>query len=370
MSFNENQVYFERPGDAKRDVIPHSTPFFDQSDIDAVSDTIKSGIIAPNAKSAEFEGALSGYLGVEDCFVSNSGTSALHLALLALGLNKGAKVLMPSLVCYAVLDAVNHAGAEPVFVDADPATLNICVKDAKRKSSCKPGAIIVPHLYGRAADIEEILNIGVPVIEDCSQALGCEVGGKKLGSFGAVSTFSFYATKLIATGTGGAVASNSSSLMERVKELGTNYYKDNYVERYNYRMSDLQASLGISQFAKLETFLRRRGRIAEAYNEAFKALDVQLPEIKTDGSHIYYRYMINVGLKRDEYVRLMRERGVTCETPDFPIHRFAGLPIDEYPGAETAYGSNISIPIYPYLTDIEVGYIADSFIATCQYISN
>lgn len=362
MVWNEKQIYYDGKAGKLRDVIPHSTPYFDERDIKAVSDVIKSGFVAPGTKTLEFEKNITEYLNIKGCFVTNSGTSALHLALIVLGVGKGDKVLLPSLVCYAVLDAVNYSGAEPVFADVEPDTYNISIDSIKKKLHNNPKAIIVPYLYGEAADIENIIDLGVPVIEDCSQALGGEVNWKKLGSFGDISTFSFYATKIIATGSGGAVASNSALLLEKIKDIGSNYYKSDYKVRFNYRMSDLQASLGISQLSKLDMFLERRKNIAKEYVGAFKSLNIISPLLKSDRTHIYYRFMVRVNNNRDEYIQHMLDRGVICSTPDFPLHRFAGLTDHEFPNTKNAYETTISIPIYPYLNDIEVKHIIDNFI--------
>lgn len=379
MKGDNNEYFVQNPLNGEvhrlRRLIPHSTPYLDQNDINAVTEVIKSGFIASGSKASEFEDRLTEYLAVKGCFVTNSGTSALHLALLALGLGKGDSVLLPSLVCYAVLDAVNHTGAKPLFVDVDPDSYNISVRDVKDNLYKRPKAIIVPHLYGQAADVEGIVKLGIPVVEDCSQALGAEVNGKRVGSIGDISTFSFYATKIIATGAGGAVASNSDSLLEKVRDIGSNYYKKDYRVRYNYRMSDLQASIGISQLDKLGLFLDRRRFIAKKYSEGFMGLNIQQPFIKEDRSHIYYRYMVRIpckciGNNRDDYIKYMKDRGVVCSTPDIPLHRFAGLTPDEFPNTEWAYNSAISIPIYPYLSDSEVEYITGSFRQTCCLLQN
>ncbi len=356
-----SQIYFQRKPDQVREIIPHSTPYFDENDINAVNETIMSGIIAPGKKTIEFEGKLADYLGVKDCFVTNSGTSSMHLALLALGLKKNDKVLMPSLVCYAVLDAINYIGLTPVFVDVEPGEYNIGVKEIQKKLHFNPKAIIVPHLYGKVVDIESVVNLGIPVIEDCCQSLGGELNGRKSGSIGTISIFSFYATKVIATGTGGAVASNSPALMEKVKEIGTNYYKNDYKIRYNYRMSDLQASLGVSQLSKIDFFLKKRNEIAGLYNKCFQSLNITQPLIISDFSHIFYRYMVRVENNRDDYIRLMKKSGIICEKPDFPLHRYLNLNAKEYPNTEDVYNSTISIPIYPFLNDLEINHIKNNF---------
>lgn len=353
--------YFERQPDNIRDVIPHSTPCLDQNDIDAITNTVKSGIIAPNSKAVEFENRIADYIGVKGCFVTTSGTVSLHLALLALGIKRGDKVLLPSLVCYAVLDAVNYVGLEPVFVDIEPNSYNISVKDIKNKLHHKPRVIIVPHIYGESANISDIVELGVPVIEDCCQALGGQSGEKILGSIGVISVFSFYATKIIATGSGGAVATNSESLLGKIREIGSNYYKNDYKVRYNYRMADLQASLGLSQLSKLDFFLDRRKSIAVIYDKNFNDLDVVKPILTPNRSHIFYRYMVRVKDKRDDYIRMMADRGIICEKPDYPLHRFAKLSPSKYPNTEAAYNSTVSIPIYPYLSDSEILHITKSF---------
>ncbi|MFA4932791.1 MAG: DegT/DnrJ/EryC1/StrS aminotransferase family protein, partial [Caldisericia bacterium] len=190
-------------------MIPHSKPTLDQRDYNAVLRVLQSGQISQGEYVKRFEANLSEFVGVKGGVATNSGTSALHLALLALEVGKGDEIILPSYVCTALLNAINYVGATPVLVDIEPDSFNLDAKRVKESLTEKTKAIIVPHLFGLPADMEELQSFGIPLIEDCAQALGATYKGKQAGSFGALSIFSFYATKVIASGEGGMVLSDS-----------------------------------------------------------------------------------------------------------------------------------------------------------------
>ena len=215
-------------------MIPHSRPTLDQSDFDGVLQVIKSGHLVQGEQTAGFEKDLSSLIGVKGGVAVSSGTAALHLSLISLGVGKGDEVILPGFVCTAPLNAIHYVGASPVIAEIDRLTFNIDVNDLKRRITKKTKAIIVPHMFGLPADVEDIASLGIPVIEDCAHSLGSRYGDHYTGGIGALSIFSFYATKVIATGEGGMVLSNNEGLLEGIKDLRDYDNRESYAVRYNY----------------------------------------------------------------------------------------------------------------------------------------
>lgn len=172
-------------------MVPHSRPSIDQKDIDAVSQVLASANIAQGKKVKEFENELSRYVGTKHAIACSTGTAALHLALEGLGVKNGDEVIIPSYVCASPYFATLYSGARPRIVDIDRTDLNVCAETVKRRLTRKVKAIIVPHMFGNSAELDELLELGIPLIEDCAQALGAEYHDQKVGSFGSLSVFSF-----------------------------------------------------------------------------------------------------------------------------------------------------------------------------------
>ena len=343
---------------AQKFVIPHSRPTLDESDLFSVAEVIRSGRIVQGEVVEKFEKKVAKFIGVDGAVAINTGTSALHLSLLAIGIKKGDYVAMPSFVCTALLNAVRYVGAHPTLVDIDPETYNIDIRDLKKRVKRSTKAIILPHLFGLPADIDNILSLGIPVIEDCAQAIGAVYKGEKAGSFGRLSCFSFYATKVLSTGEGGMVVSDSRSLLKKIRDFREYDNKKSYSVRYNYKMTDIQAAMGISQLKKLHSFLLRRVEIAKRYSSALQEF-CNTPSIRyKDRKHIFFRFPIQIQGSVSKALNFFSERGVTCARPVFkPIHKY--LQVNGFSNTDTVWNNTISIPIYPSLTDKEICKILD-----------
>ena len=342
-------------------IIPHSRPSIDQSDIDAVSEVLGSGRIAQGEKVKEFEDAVARYVGKKYGVAVSSGTSALHLALLSLGVGPGDEVIMPSYVCSSPYFATLHAGAVPKIVDIDLSNFNICADAVEPQISSRTKAIIVPHMFGNPAELDPLLELGIPVIEDCAQSLGAEYKSHQVGSLGELSVFSFYATKMITTGEGGMIVTDDDESLAELVELRDYDKKPFSPTKYNYKMTDLQASLGLSQLRKLPSFIERRLRIASLYNEALSKYEIQLPNA-TAGGNVFYRYVVMLG-KMEQVRERAHSDGVVCERPVFkPLH--SDLEIAQFPNSDKAYDHALSIPLYPSLSQEE----ADHIIASLEQI--
>lgn len=342
-------------------VIYHSKPFVDDADALVVADVVKSGIHAAGAKAKEFEERLAGFIGVKYARAVNSGTSALHLALLSLNIRGGDEVIIPGYVCASVLNAVNYTGAKAVLADIDSEFdkkgYNISARTIKSLITSRTRAIIVPHMFGFPAEIDEIISLGVPVIEDCAHSIGGSYKGKMLGSFGKISIFSFYATKMLSTGYGGMIVSPDEKIFRRIEDLTKYDGRDKYDISYNYSFSDIQAALGIKQLEKLGKFIERRRAIEEKYNAVFR--DRLIISAKSEESFAF-RYIVRFKNKeeRDKIKDKLLERGIRTELPIFkPLHRYFSFDKDEFKNTEEAFETSLSLPCYPALTDEEIDYV-------------
>jgi dTDP-4-amino-4,6-dideoxygalactose transaminase len=338
--------------------IPHSRPTLGAEEIRRVSDVIASGRIAQGRVVAEFERAFAARLGVEEAVAVGSGTAALHLVLVAFGAGPGTEVVIPSFVCSAVLQAVRHAGARVVLADIDPTSFNIDPADVSRRITADTRAVVVPHMFGQPADMKRLVKLGVPIIEDCAQALGSTDAGSPAGSMGHAAVFSFYATKVITTGEGGMIVARSADISRRSRDLREYDNKAEDTLRFNYKMTEMQAALGLGQLERLSNFIRRRREIAAQYDLALAGLDIRRP-VPTPG-HIYYRYIVAGRRAADGPIEGMRERGIGCARPVYrPLHQY--LDPAGYPQAQRAWERCVSLPIYPSLTETEIERIITAF---------
>ncbi|MCJ7582601.1 MAG: DegT/DnrJ/EryC1/StrS family aminotransferase, partial [Candidatus Aminicenantes bacterium] len=280
-------------------------------------------------------------------------TSALHLALLALEVKEGDEIIIPSFVCTAVLNAVNYTRAIPRIVDIDPLSFNISVPSVEKAITKQTKAVIVPHMFGSPAEMGKLMDLGVPVIEDCAQSIGANVKGRQTGSFGLLSVFSFYGTKVLTSGEGGMVLSDSNELVSKLKDLRDYDNKQNYVLRYNYKMTDLQAALGLNQLLRLDDFIQKRQKIASKYFEEFRKEPISLPHKQENSDHIYFRFVVKTKEPVSALLEKLHLMKVFCQRPVFsPLHVSLNLP--DCPNSAEAWEKTFSIPLYPSLTDEEI----------------
>lgn len=330
--------------------IPHSRPTLGEEDHHALAEVLRSGFIAQGAEVAAFEQEMAETLGVRGGVATSSGTAALHLALLALNVGEGDEVLLPTYACSAVLHAVRAVRAVPRLVDADPASFNMDVGAARKACSPRTKALVVVHSFGLPAELEALRGLGLPLIEDAAQALGARYQNRPVGSVGEAAVLSFYATKLITTGEGGMILSNDERLLAVGRDLRGYDEKESDRLRFNYKMTDLQAALGLAQLKRLPRFLARREAIACFYRERLQPFSVQLPLAPPDRARIYYRYVVKGPRAADHYLEKFQTLGVQARRPVFrPLHRYLGL--EGFPGADEAWAKAVSLPLYPSLSD-------------------
>lgn len=335
----------ERPS-----IIPHSRPFLGVEEAHAVAEVVSSGQVAEGPETAAFEREIAARLDCAQAVAVSSGTAALHLVLSALGIGAGDEVIVPSFVCTALFHAVAAVGAVPVPADIDPRTLNLDPGEARRRLSGRTRAVVLPHMFGRIGEPGPFLEIGVPLIEDCAHALGATRSGRPAGSFGVAAVTSSYATKMIATGEGGAVGTSSLQLADAVRDLKQYDHRPLDRTRFNCKITDLQAAMGRIQLRRLDDFIRRRRDIAALYRGGFG------PPIgfnEDAGEHIYFRYVIDAGTDAAEFIQAARLNGIACERPvHTPLHRL--LNRTGFPVTDEMWRRCVSVPIYPALTDQEV----------------
>jgi len=342
-------------------MIPHSRPLLDISDEEALVKVLRSGQLAQGEEVQLFEEEMARLIGVKHAIAVSSGTAALHLALLSLDTGEGDEVIIPSFVCSALLQAVRYTGARAVLVDIKKDDFNIDPDKVREKISPRTKAIIVPHMFGLPADIDELIGLRIPMIEDCAQSLGSFYKGKPTGSHGTLSIFSFYATKMISAGEGGMVLTDDDRLAFRIRDMRQYDEHVHDAVRFNYKLTDLGAALGRSQLRKLDHFLRRRREIAGIYRELFEKMGVPLYFVPPDRTHVYFRYCVRFS-NADSFLKEMNLRGITCRRPVFyPLHYY--LKIEGFPITDHVWRETVSIPLYPGLTDKEISYICETIIA-------
>ncbi len=342
-------------------MIPHSKPAFDETDAQAVANVVRSGFVVEGDKVRNLEGEIASLAGKKYGVAVSSGTAAIHLSLLSLNVGPGDFIALPSYTCSALLHAVGMTGAKPLLVDIDPFTFQIDKTDLEKKINKKTKAIIIPHPFGLPVDKEIFRYFDIPIIEDCAQAVGARYEKKQVGSLGDLSVFSFYATKVLAAGEGGIVCSDSETIISKIRDLREYDNKEDYTQRFNYKMTDIHAALGLSQLKRLDGFIERRREIAGLYDSCFSSLPILLPPKIPHRNSIYFRYIMQIpdNMNVEELISTMQKNGVCCMKPVFkPLHRL--LNSDGFPSTEKVWMRSVSIPVYPGLSEEEIEIITSS----------
>lgn len=352
-------------------MIPIARPDIGQEEIAAVSEVLASGMIAQGRKVAELERGWAEFCGVRHAIATSNGTTALMSIFAGLGLGPGDEVITVSHTFAATANAILFTGATPVFVDIEPDTYLIDAKRIEAAITPRTRAIVPVHLFGLVADMDMISAIadrhGLAVVEDACQAHGATYRGRRAGSFGP-SAFSLYATKNMTTAEGGFVTTDDDRLADWVRLFRNQGMRARYqfeMLGYNFRMTDLNAAIGLVQLAKLERNTARRRAIAARYDEAFGELPIGLPITPDGRTHVFHQYTLDVGGARDAIVADLREAGVGADIYyPVPVHRqsyiqerglYADLPVTDAAAART-----LALPMFPGLTDDEQATVIDA----------
>lgn len=342
--------------------------FLDKNDYQAVLEVLQSDYLTCGPKVTEFERALCAYTGAKYCVAVSNATAALHLTMLALGIGQGDEVITSPITFLSSANCVRFAGGTVKFADIEADTANINVKEIEKQITPKTKAIIPVHFAGQSCDMEKIHELAKKhnlfIVEDAAHAVGSEYKGTNVGSckFSDMAVFSFHPVKNITTGEGGAITTNSEELYQKLvsyRSHGTHKEGEmahtwEYEMRelgYNYRLTDIQAALGISQLKKLEQFKKRRREIVQFYNEHLGLPHLIEKEFSNACFHLYPVFIE----KRKEFYFKAKEKGLNLQVHYIPVHlqpyyQKLGFKKGDFPKAEAYYEKCISLPLYPSLT--------------------
>ncbi|MDW7733448.1 MAG: UDP-4-amino-4,6-dideoxy-N-acetyl-beta-L-altrosamine transaminase [Methanolobus sp.] len=367
------------------DFIPYGTQWIDDDDINEVIKVLKSDWITTGPKIKEFEDALCAYLECSYCVAVNSGTSALDIAVQSLNLPEGSEVITTPFTFVATSNAILYNGLKPVFADICSDTFNIDPEDIRRKITKDTKAIIYVDYAGQPCDIKAIRDIAdefdLYLIEDACHAIGAEYNGKKVGNFADLTIFSFHPVKHITTGEGGAVATEDEGLYKRLSVLRSHGIDKDAQDRYgpdasydmkylgrNYRITDFQAALGISQLNKLDGFIDKRNELASRYNNLLGEIDVvTLPVTRGNVRHAWHLYtiLLDESINRDDFFKYMRSANIGVNLHYIPVYRHSyyvenyGFDAEEFPVTEDVFKRIITLPLYPRMSEHELTYICN-----------
>ncbi len=355
-----------------------AVPVLDGNEQRYVTEAIETGWISSQGRFVtEFEEGFSRYCGASQGVAVTSGTTALHLAFAALGIGPGDEVVVPAVTHVSVTNMVMLTGARPVLVDIDPATWTLDPNKLEAEITDRTRAVVVVHLYGHPADVDPIIAIaerhGLTVIEDAAEAHGAEYRGKRAGSLGRVACFSFYANKIITTGEGGMLVTDDLELAERARKLRSQADEPGADKRfwhletgYNYRMTNLQAAVGLAQMERLEEFVARHRQTANRYSVGLKDVaGLTLQREEGWAKNVYWMYSMLVepdsGVSRDDVAAHLRGRGIDSRPFFVPIHRQPSYGSDyesqNYPVAERVAESGLNLPSGNELGESEIARI-------------
>lgn len=355
-------------------VIPVADPYISEDDVKAVAGAVRNKRLSQGKCVEKFEKAFSDYLKSSQALAVVNGTAALHLALLAVGVEPGNEVIVPSFTFVASSNCVLYVGAKPVFVDIDPRTFNIDPQKIEKAISPKTKAIVVVHYAGQPADLDPILKIAekhcLPVIEDAAEAHGAMYRNRMAGSIGCVGCFSFYPNKNMTTGEGGMIVTNSRTISEKICLLRSHGQDSRYhhvMIGYNYRMTDILAALGLAQLRKLDWILRKKQEVAKYYDQLLSSEeDIQTPYIIQDATHAYMFYTVKFRSEsiRDRVMQHLGKKGVETRVAFPPVHlqpcyrSLYGYKEDYLPITEDCAKRVLSLPIYPHIRKEDQDFVA------------
>ncbi|TMS42628.1 MAG: DegT/DnrJ/EryC1/StrS family aminotransferase [Methanobacterium sp.] len=345
-------------------MIPIAQPLISDEEIDEVVKVLKSGFIAQGPKVAEFEEKFAEYIGVDYAVATTSGTTALHLALMALGIEKGDEVITTPFSFAATANSILFIGAKPVFVDIDPETYNLDPDKINNAITDKTKAIMPVHLYGQPADMDPIRKIGEEnelwIIEDAAQAHGAQYHGQMAGSFGEIACFSFYPTKNMTTGEGGMITTDNEELAETARMLRSHGEGERYnhtILGYNFRMTDIAAAIGLVQLKRLDKFTKSRIENAEYLTTHIDTIGgIKSPFVMDQVKHVFHQYTVRVeNGKRDDVKDFLGGLGVGTGV-HYPrtiysqkLYQDMGI-VGNCPQAEKAASEVLSLPVHPGLS--------------------
>jgi dTDP-4-amino-4,6-dideoxygalactose transaminase len=362
-----------------------------------VAEAVRSGWLTVGPRTVEFEKRLREYLGVRHVIAVSSCSEAMFLALTALGIGPGDEVITSSLTFASTVHAIIHTGARPVIADIEAETFGLDPARVEELITPATRAVMPVHFGGQACRIREVVALarrhGLAVVEDAAHSFGASVDGERVAGIGDATAFSFYATKNLTTGEGGAVSTNDDEVAERLRLLSYHgmsrdswaryadrgsWYYEVKIPGYKCNMNDVQAALGISQLDKIGAMLERRVRIAERYCDRLQGSPwVELPPVRPGNTHTWHLFAVRLHLEsmtigRDQFVRALTEENIGTSVHFIPIYRHAFFadylpPSASFPACDDYFSRCISLPVYPGMSDDDVDDAADALVKVATY---
>lgn len=374
------------------DFLPFDRPDVGDEEIAAVAEVLRSGWLTTGSKTKEFERRFAGYVGAAHALALASGTDAMQVALAAWGIGPGDEVITTPLTFCSTLHTIVHQGAKPVLADVSPDDYNLDPARVAEQITPRTTALLPVHLAGLPCRIDALLELaqenGLRVLEDAAHAAGARVGGRPVGGVGHATAFSFYATKNLTTAEGGMLTSDDEEFMEQARlwhlhGLSRDAWKrytaegawryDVLVPGFKSNMSDIQAALGLVQLAKLDRNVARRAEIARQYTAAFSKMPelIPAPDARPGDRHARHLYILRLRperlrLDRNGFFEELRARGIGASVHFIPVYHLSyyrerfGWRAEEYPQTEAIFGSCLSLPCFPRLTDADVDRVIDA----------
>lgn len=369
-------------------LIPYGRQEIAETDIDAVVEVLRSDYLTQGPVVPEFEKSVAAFVGASHAIAANSATSALHLACMAMEVGTGDILWTSPNTFVASANCALYCGAEVDFVDIDPDTFNMCPTALANKleraaaQDRLPSVVVPVHMCGQSCNMREIASLarayGFRVLEDASHAIGGRYGNQLIGSceYSDIAVFSFHPVKIITTGEGGMALTNSPELAQRLRLLRTHGITREAAEMespadgpwsyeqielgFNYRMTDIQAALGLSQLARLEQYIERRHELAERYNRLLTNLPIKTPVLSQEGTSAFHLYVVRLqeadaGISKHDLFCALRERGIGVNVHYIPVHtqpyyRRLGFQLGDFPAAENYYREAMSLPLFPSMS--------------------
>ena len=352
-------------------MIPIASPRLGDEEISAAAEVMRSGMLAQGKITAAFEKDFASFCGASEGVAVNSGTAALHTALAGLGIGPGDEVIVPDFTFIATATTVSMCGAKPVMADVDPDYYTIDTKSLSSLVTDRTKAVIGVHLYGQPFDVDAVSEIcdehDLFLVEDCAQAHGATWHGRSVGSFGDAGCFSFYPTKNMTTGEGGMVTTSDSALATRMREFMNHGQSRKYLHTgpgYNYRMTDIAASIGRVQLGKLPLMNRRRQENASCLSRLIDVEGIRTPVVRENCGHVFHQYVLRLeNMNREDLMAYLKEHeiGSAVHYP-IPLHKQPVFSDQESlcPVSEKLSATVLSLPVHPGVSEADCRYIAET----------